>query len=634
MNNYTVFDIETDGLIDDVTLIHCLSYHIYEDGDLIKEGSITDYLEMELFLLDQKILIGHNIIRYDIPVINKILGITISCQLIDTLALSWYLYPMRIRHGLEIWGEELGIKKPEITDWKTLKLKDYIHRCEEDVKINSLLYVKLMEYLNILYMADVSRINALIGYLCFKMDCAREQEEVKCKIDVKLVDESLAELYKLRDEKIRNLSDAMPLDMTFKTISKPSKMYKKDESISSAGLKWLQLLTSLNLPGSYEDDVVVVVDQKEGNPSSSKQLKDWLYTLGWEPTTFEHRKNKAGVVKAVPQIYLEDEVCPSIKKLYSIEPSLESLNMLSLINHRIGVFEGLIEECDEDGFTRAQIAGFTNTLRFKHRKPIVNLPKVFKFYGDKIRGSIITPNEDSILCGSDMSSLEDSTKQHYMYFFDPEYVKQMRIPGFDPHLDIAVLANMLTPEQVEEHKKYSNSKGEIGTDYSEIRNLSKVVNFSAVYGAGPPKIAQTTGMSLGKARALHKTYWDRNKAVKQVAKTCIVKSTYYEGKEQKWLYNPVSGFWYSLRFDKDRFSTLNQGTGVYCFDFWIREVRKKSIKIMLQYHDEIAFSLPKGKELEVEQILLEAISEVNKNIKLNVPLGVSVDFGENYSQIH
>jgi hypothetical protein len=34
-----------------------------------------------------------------------------------------------------------------------------------------------------------------------------------------------------------------------------------------------------------------------------------------------------------------------------------------------------------------------------------------------------------------------------------------------------------------------------------------------------------------------------------------------------WLYNPVSKFWYSAIY-KDIFSTLNQGTGVYCFDTW------------------------------------------------------------------
>ena len=226
-----------------------------------------------------------------------------------------------------------------------------------------------------------------------------------------------------------------------------------------------------------------------------------------------------------------------------------------------------------------------------------------------------------------MSSLEDTTKQHYMYFFDPDYVTQMRVPGFDPHLDIAVLAGMLTVEQAEQHKRKE-------VDYSQVRNKAKTVNFSGIYGAGPPKIALTTGMPLQQAKKLHKTYWDRNKAVKQVAASFKTKTTYYEGEEQMWLLNPVSGFWYSLRYEKDKFSTGNQGTGVYCFDLYVKEVRKRGLKIMLQYHDEIAFPVLESAQEETVKKLNESIIEVNRILKLNVPLGISVDFGLKYSDIH
>ena len=54
-----------------------------------------------------------------------------------------------------------------------------------------------------------------------------------------------------------------------------------------------------------------------------------------------------------------------------------------------------------------------------------------------------------------MSSLEDSTKQHYMMYYDPEYVQAMRVPGFDPHIDIAKLANLIT-EDDERFFKWAN----------------------------------------------------------------------------------------------------------------------------------------------------------------------------------
>ena len=542
MQNYTVFDIESDGLLGNVTKIHCLSYRRFSNSKLVERKTLITYEDMIEFFKTNKVLVGHNISIYDIPVAEKILSIKIECTLVDTLGLSWYLFPTQIKHGLEQWGDILGVKKPIIKDWTNLDIEDYIQRCETDVVINTLLFEKQLDYLNLIYEKDEKQINNLINYLGFKLDCAREQEKVKCKLNVSLVKESLQELFSLRDEKLTSLISSMPKNIKYKEVTIPSKLYKKNGDLSNAGIKWFNLLTEEGLPQDYTDVVTVKISEEDGNPASTTQLKTWLYSLGWEPRTFEYRKNKVGEVKAIPQIYVDDQVCDSIKELYTVEPALENLDMLSLINHRIGIFNSMLDKLDSEDFIVAEIGGFTNTLRFKHRKPIVNLPKVFKFYGDKIRGSIIAPDEDSILCGSDMSSLEDTTKQHYMYFFDPEYVTQMRVPGFDPHLDIAVLAGMLTPEQVAQHKAKE-------VDYSEIRNKAKIVNFAGVYGAGPPKIALTTGMPLPQAVKLHKTYWERNKAVKLVAKSAITKTLRFEGEEQMWLYNPVSKFWYSLRYE-------------------------------------------------------------------------------------
>jgi DNA polymerase III alpha subunit (gram-positive type) len=83
--------------------------------------------------------VGHNITLYDERVIAKLLNIDTlqsNDQIIDTLALSWYLYPERLKHGLEEWGKDFGVHKVEIKDWENLDVKDYIHRCEVDTVIN------------------------------------------------------------------------------------------------------------------------------------------------------------------------------------------------------------------------------------------------------------------------------------------------------------------------------------------------------------------------------------------------------------------------------------------------------------------------------------------------------------------
>jgi hypothetical protein len=123
-----------------------------------------------------------------------------------------------------------------------------------------------------------------------------------------------------------------------------------------------------------------------------------------------------------------------------------------------------------------------------------------------------------------------------------------------------------------------------------IRLKMKKGNFAAVYGAGVPKLALTLGVDHFEAKIFHIAYWKRNKAVKLVAENAIRKTV----QDQMWLYNPISRFWYSLRLEKDAFSTLNQGTGVYCFDTWVDFVRRGGIKLTGQFHDEIIFRVPIG----------------------------------------
>ena len=102
-----------------------------------------------------------------------------------------------------------------------------------------------------------------------------------------------------------------------------------------------------------------------------------------------------------------------------------------------------------------------------------------------------------------------------------------------------------------------------------------------------------------------------------------------------WLLNPYSNFYYSLRKPKDAFSTGNQGLGVWCFDNFVKEVRKKGIKISLQYHDEIGFVFLKSKSKEeIVQKLKECISKVNERLQLPIPIDISADFGVNYAECH
>ena len=610
-----VFDIETDGL--DPTLIHVLSW---QDWPNCEVQSTFDYEEMRKLLTDGSTLCGHNIIRYDIPAVEKILGIKVTARLIDTLGLSWYVNHHMMRHGLAEYGELYGIPKPKIDDWEGLTPEEYQHRCEEDVKINSRVYRDIRIKLNRLY-SDQLEHDRLVDYITFKLECAAAQEALQWKLDVPKAETHLAEWEALKAEKVELLADAMPKIAVNAVRTQPKVMNRKDGSLSTLGEKWIELCKEQRQPHTTKS-LTVITGYNRANPNSTDQVKDWLFSLGWEPRTFKFMRDKdTGDTRQLEQVRKDSELCQSVKDLAPKEDAINLLDGLSVLSHRIGVLKGMVT-AQKNGYVQASVAGLTNTLRFKHAKPLVNLPGIDKPYGKEIRGCLTCP-EGYTLCGADMTSLEDTTKRHYMKPLDPKYVDAMSAEGFDPHLDLALHAGVITQDDIDKHNSGERS-------LKALRKNYKVVNYSATYGVGAATLSRTTGMPSKECKVLLDAFWSRNWSVEKVASEVRTIEVF----DTMWLQNPVSRFWYSLRSEKDRFSTLNQGTGVYCFDSWVAICRKNGIETVGQFHDEIIAVVRKGEESKTKVTMEEAIEKLNEKLKLNVPLGVDAQFGQTYADIH
>jgi hypothetical protein len=165
-----VFDLETDGLYNDVSRIHCVGIYDLDTKQTFvfnDEGDTQPITKAVQMLEDAECVIGHNIINYDLPVIRKLYPwFSPAGMSLDTLVLSrlyhanilktdqkrkWKHMPLQLygRHSLEAYGHRLGEYKGSFgktTDWKewSQEMQDY---CLQDVQVTVKLWHHFLPYL-------------------------------------------------------------------------------------------------------------------------------------------------------------------------------------------------------------------------------------------------------------------------------------------------------------------------------------------------------------------------------------------------------------------------------------------------------------------------------------------------------
>jgi hypothetical protein len=217
---------------------------------------------------------------------------------------------------------------------------------------------------------------------------------------------------------------------------------------------------------------------------------------------------------------------------------------------------------------------------------------------------------------------------------DPDYVATMMEDDFDPHLLMALASGLITQQE------FNDYKAGIKTDkVKNARKAGKVANYACVYGSGAETLSRGSGLDLKTCKTLIEGYWNLNWAVKTIAEEqCVI----IDGRGNTWLVNPVNGFAYSLRSDKDRFSTLCQGTGSYFFDIWCDKIlesfqNKWGCKsLTFTAHDENVFCVKDIPEIKdtVKGMINNAIADINTEYNLRRKLGCDVQEGDRYSEIH
>ncbi len=473
-------DLESTGLLDDLKkqenpLLHNFEAMCPKTGEYVRFSRSDSSLgKLQEWLNEGHTLVIHNGIGYDGEAL-KLFGYDISNnEIIDTLGLSWYLYPKLALHGLAAWGEVFGVPKPLVDDWEGLTPEEYDNRVHEDCKIQVEVWNHFNTLLNNLYGTFEGK-KRLIDYINWKMELQRIQQIYRWTLDKPAAIKLLARLEEEQQERLEALEKAMPDVPIYAKRTRPAKPFLKSGALSVTGARWDELTKEHGLSFDYSGEIKVVTGYNPPNGNSHAQIKNWLFSLGWVPETFDFKRNKeTGETRQIPQTGHKDGggmLCDSVQRIIDKNPGLgiDNLAGLGIISHRKGLVNGMLREVGEDGKILARCNGFTNTLRLKHAG-LVNLPSTRVPYGKEIRGLLGTP-EGYKNIGSDLASLEDRCKHHFQWKFDPEYVKAQMADDYDPHLAVCVMGGLLNEKQVQAHKDKLE-------DHSGTRHLGKGGNYA------------------------------------------------------------------------------------------------------------------------------------------------------------
>lgn len=423
------FDIETNGLYQDVTTVHCIclkgpttAVEAFYNADLGNpQGTIENALER---LSGATEIIGHNIIGFDLPVLEKLYGWrpNAGTKITDTLVMSYLFNPDRRKpstatsstgpHSLESWGCRVGKGKLQHETWHVFDTA-MLQRCIEDVGITELTYLTLQEEAR--------------GYNWSK-SLELEQKVAAIEADkerngVNFNKEYANELINELDARIRDIDAELYPNLRC-SISPRGSIVDKPFTVKGSLKKCVT--DHLGCDASDPDRLVggpfLRVEYKSVDLGSPQQIKEYLLKYeNWKPDEWNY--DKVTGERTSPKL--------SESSLESIEGDLGKLIKERIkCRHRKSQITGWVESLRRDNrITAGAIPCGTNTGRMRHIL-VANVPKAKPgiFYGTEMR-SLFIESPGRRLVGHDAKGLELRMLAHYMD--DPEFTEAVAYG--DPH---------------------------------------------------------------------------------------------------------------------------------------------------------------------------------------------------------
>ena len=572
-----VFDIETNGLDPSKVWLVWAYERDTKEFVLFSGDTVSTFSQYIKDMGDCKV-IGHNIIAFDIPVCERLLGTDFSkCEVVDTLVMSRLSQPSRDGgHSLESWGDKLNFAKGDYDDWHNFSqaMVDY---GKQDVALNERVYQILL--------------NELTG---FGSECLVLEHQTQAIIARQIkrgwtLDQEksfilLAELkekkYELED-KVHEVFKPLP---TF--IKQVCPKIKKDGTMSVVGLKFLGDSWE-TVGGEFSR-----IDFPVFNLGSRQQIGRHLQYYGWKPSSFTEKG----------QPIVDEAVLSKVKGI----PEASLIGEYLMIQKRIAQVQSWLDAVEDDG----RVHGYVNangavTGRMTHSSPNMGqVPAVYSPYGRECR-DVWTVPEGYKLVGMDASGLELRMLAHYMN--DEAYTNEI-LTG-DIHTANQLAAGL------------------------ETRDQAKTFIYAFLYGAGDAKIGSITGGTAKDGKRLKEKFLANTPALGRLRERVGVASGrgYVLGLDRRRV---------AIRSSHAALNSLLQSAGAIimkkalCLLDEYATIWGLDYHIIGNIHDEIQTEVREKDAERFGRLATSCVEAAGLFYKLNCPLAGDYKVGQTWADTH
>jgi len=575
-----IVDIEANGLKPDT--IWCIV------AKEIEHGTINTFIGDDVFKFSDWVydtgithICGHNIIGYDLPVLEKLTGFRWEGAVQDTLVMSRLARPQRINgHSLEAWGEKLKFSKGSHDEWDSFSW-EMVEYCKRDVEVTARLFTRLSKSLeefkedSLKLEHDVAKVvyhQIRNGWTLNERDASLLLGELREKLNN--VEVEVREAFK-------------PLPVWVPVNHPKDKRYNADGSTSKRyqaqidkGAHW----HPLSKQWGYNI-------YPEFNLGSRQQIGRYLQHFGWKPKEYTEKGS----------VVVNESVLSGVDI-----PQAQQIAEYLMLQKRVAQVQSWLDSVEDDG----RVHGYVNsngaiTGRMTHSKPnMAQVPAGYSPYGKECR-SLWTVPKGYKLVGCDASGLELRMLAHYMN--DEKYTNE--ILNGDIHT-----ANQLSA----------------GLD---TRDQAKTFIYAFLYGAGDEKMGSIVGAGAWQGKEAKKKFLDNTPSLK------ILRERVNDASRRGHLIG-LDGRKIWVRSEHSALNALLQGAGAVIMKKALVLLNNYAIlkgidyKIIGNIHDEIQSEVLDKDAKVFGEIAVKAIQEAGKELNLNCPLDGEYKIGDSWNETH